>query len=94
MWGVAVVVLVMACLQERAQEDFPELDELEPSPWRVSLASGMRRLEGDFGGSGETEIEFRHLADKSSYVYTQPFELTPTPRNLKSGAARIGGGRL
>ena len=27
-------------------------------------------------------------------VYTQPFELTPTPRNLKSGAARIGGGRL
>jgi len=25
-------------------------------------------------GSGETEIEFRHMSDKSSYVYTQPFE--------------------
>ncbi|MBI5561580.1 MAG: excinuclease ABC subunit UvrA [Deltaproteobacteria bacterium] len=26
------------------------------------------------GGSGEEEIEFRHASDKSSYVYTQPFE--------------------
>lgn len=100
MFSLTCAFLALASSQAREEDsksqDFPEFSSEEPSPLRVSLSSGARYLQGDFGTTSMIRIaQFVETAalsyDRLEASISGTYLLSET---TGTGAASVGGGGL